>query len=72
MLGQGIVVIATPPGNDGLDTEALDRYCRETLPLYMVPGRFVERDSLPRTPNGKIDRKLLADEIADSFREASA
>jgi len=39
---------------------ALREYLQATLPDYMVPSRFVEVPSLPLSPNGKVDRKRLA------------
>jgi acyl-CoA ligase (AMP-forming) (exosortase A-associated) len=62
-LGQAIVAIVTAPDGRAVDTEELLSKCREALPLYMVPRRIVVRDGLlPRNANGKIDRRLLADE----------
>ena len=69
-LGQAVHVIATPPAVDGdqgvlVDTAALApallAACRIHMPAYMVPAgiEFVP-GPLPRNPNGKIDRKLLA------------
>lgn len=68
-LGQGIILVATPPAGARLDGEALLEHCRQNLPQYMVPLRIEERETLPRNPNGKIDRKLLATEFADAFQE---
>ena len=45
--------------------------CREALPQFMVPHAVVERASLDRNPNGKIDRKKLGDELAGFFEEAT-
>jgi acyl-CoA ligase (AMP-forming) (exosortase A-associated) len=61
-LGQAIQVIATAPdGTAALDTEALLAQCRQRMPAYMVPaGVEPAAGPLPRNPNGKIDRKLLA------------
>ena len=61
-LGQAIQVIATPPPDaQKLDVQALLAECRKHMPAYMVPaGIDQEQGPLPRNPNGKIDRKLLA------------
>jgi len=37
----------------------LKAYLKGRLPDYMVPSAFVVMDAMPRTPNGKIDRKAL-------------
>ena len=68
LLGQAIVVVATGREGADLDADALLAQCRLRLPAYMVPARIVERKrSLPRNPNGKIDRKLLAQEFERLF-----
>ena len=61
-LGQAIQVIATPPaGAEQVDVPALLAACKLHMPAYMVPhGVQVVAGPLPRNPNGKIDRKLLA------------
>ena len=72
VLGQAIVVVATAPARGDLDAQALLAQCRERLPAFMVPARILERKgSLPRNPNGKIDRKLLAQEFQTLFETAA-
>ncbi len=66
-LGQAIQVIATPANQAQTDTgahaAALLAECRTRMPAYMVPaGIELVSGPLPRNPNGKIDRKLLATE----------
>ena len=70
-IGQGIVIVATPPVGGALDAEAVLAACREALPQFMVPHAVVERASLDRNPNGKIDRKKLGEELAGFFEEDS-
>ncbi len=42
-----------------LDTQEVQAYLKSTLPEYMIPAAVVKLDSLPRSPNGKIDRQML-------------
>jgi len=70
-LGQAIRVIATPPeGAAALDIAGLLAECRSRMPAYMVPAGVDERAGpLPRNPNGKIDRKLLATQWVEHHAE---
>jgi len=68
VLGQAIVVIVTARDGVRLDAEALLAQCRQRLPAFMVPARVTVREgSLPRNPNGKIDRKAMAQEMQGLF-----
>jgi acyl-CoA ligase (AMP-forming) (exosortase A-associated) len=60
-LGQRVVLIVS---GDGLDTDALLAVLRQQLPLYMVPSDVIVRGELPRSPNNKLDRNLLRQELA--------
>lgn len=44
-------------------TKAIKKNLKEQVMDYMVPQKFVYVDQLPRTPNGKIDRKGLMGEV---------
>ncbi|TMB88156.1 MAG: amino acid adenylation domain-containing protein, partial [Chloroflexi bacterium] len=43
----------------GLAIDALQQQLRQQLPEYMVPAVFVVLDTLPLSPNGKVDRRAL-------------
>ena len=65
VLGQAVVVVVTPHPGGTLDEAALLAQCRDRLPIYMLPAKIhTRRGSLPRNPNGKIDRKAIAAEFA--------
>jgi acyl-CoA ligase (AMP-forming) (exosortase A-associated) len=69
VLGQAIVVIATPAPNATADSGAVLETCRRQLPLYMVPQHIEWRETIPRNPNGKYDRPKLAQEVKALFAQ---
>jgi acyl-coenzyme A synthetase/AMP-(fatty) acid ligase len=71
-LGQAILVVIHSRAAARFDAEAVLAACRHQLPTYMVPSRVVQWDgNLPRNPNGKIDRKLLAMHFQNTILEAN-
>ena len=62
LLGTAVVAhVALRPGVL-LAPDALRRWCAERLESHMVPVRVVVHgEALPRTPNGKVDRRTLAE-----------
>ena len=68
ILGQAIVVIVTARKDIQLDADNLLAACKQRLPAYMLPSHIEVREvSLPRNPNGKVDRKLLYQEMQYLF-----
>ncbi|GAB6054289.1 acyl-CoA ligase (AMP-forming), exosortase A system-associated [Magnetospira thiophila] len=68
MLGQGILVLATPPDGGVADPEAVLAVCRADLPGFMVPHKVIFVEALPRNANGKFDRQGLAEAHRDLFQ----
>jgi len=58
-LDQRLIAYCVPRKNEKLSISELRHSLSETLADYMVPSAFVQLDSLPQTPNGKIDRLAL-------------
>jgi hypothetical protein len=54
-----LVLYAAVAGDDPTLSARLRERLRERLPGYMLPQHIELLDSLPKTPNGKIDRKAL-------------
>ncbi|NML60189.1 acyl-CoA ligase (AMP-forming), exosortase A system-associated [Massilia sp. RP-1-19] len=70
VLGQAIAVVATPGDSGVPDSAALLAACKARLPSYMLPALVELRPGpLPRNPNGKFDRRMLASELAHLFAE---
>ncbi|MEO8992227.1 MAG: acyl-CoA ligase (AMP-forming), exosortase A system-associated [Nitrosospira sp.] len=73
VLGQAIILIVTPREGSRIDEDALLAACKLHLPAFMLPSSIeCKEGNLPRNPNGKIDRKLLAQELRNTFMETGA
>jgi amino acid adenylation domain-containing protein len=57
--GKQLVAYAVPQTDPGPSQREVRRFLQETLPDYMIPSYFILLESLPRTPNGKVDRQAL-------------
>ena len=69
-LGQAIVVIAYAKQDMPITAAELLAACKPHLPAYMLPAKVVMAEaSLPRNPNGKIDRKLLSTQFEHTFMD---
>jgi iturin family lipopeptide synthetase B len=47
-----------------LPANELKNYLSETLPNYMIPAHFIPIAEIPLTPNGKLDRKALPENLS--------
>ncbi|MPQ34078.1 SagB/ThcOx family dehydrogenase [Clostridium estertheticum] len=45
--------------NKDIPVSVLREYLSNDLPVYMIPAHFVYLNTIPLTPNGKVDRKSL-------------
>jgi acyl-CoA ligase (AMP-forming) (exosortase A-associated) len=60
-LGEAIALVVRPAARDS--EAALRAFLRRQLPNFMQPGPILWRDALPRSPNGKLDRIALRNEL---------
>jgi amino acid adenylation domain-containing protein len=61
----GIFAVAQKSGIDGQKVQA---FCRKLLEAYKIPKYVWFVDSLPKTPNGKTDKKRLIETAANNLR----
>ncbi|MCK4785651.1 MAG: non-ribosomal peptide synthetase, partial [Desulfobacteraceae bacterium] len=54
-----LVAYFVPAPKHTLSITELRKNLRKKLPEFMIPQQFVEIDSLPMTPSGKLDRRAL-------------
>ncbi len=60
-LGEGIALVVRPARRDQEDR--LRAHLKSCLPNFMQPNAIIWRDELPRSPNGKLDRVELKNEL---------
>ncbi|SCK31495.1 amino acid adenylation domain-containing protein [Streptomyces sp. WMMB 714] len=58
-----VAVVVPKPGSAAPSARELGEFAARRLPEWMRPLRYVFRDDLPHTPNGKTDRNTLAAEV---------
>ena len=64
-LGNRVHAVAVVAEGRDPDPEQVRAYCTEQLPQHMVPREVEFVDELPRSPNGKVDYKVLRAERAE-------
>lgn len=57
--GEAVKAVVVPHRRAQLTERAVRRHCAAHLESYMVPSLIELRESLPKSPNGKIDKKAL-------------
>jgi amino acid adenylation domain-containing protein len=62
-LEKWVVAYAAPRPGMEINEGQLREYLQERIPRFMVPSQFVILDNLPKTPNGKVDRRMLPDPV---------
>jgi alkanesulfonate monooxygenase SsuD/methylene tetrahydromethanopterin reductase-like flavin-dependent oxidoreductase (luciferase family) len=68
---QLVAFVSARPGQE-IDPAAIKDHLRARLPEPMVPSHVVAQQSLPRTPNGKIDRNALPSHLDVQARRPAA
>lgn len=54
-------IIAVVACRDEIDDERIRQDLRQIIPDYMIPSVYYQEKTLPKNPNGKIDRRHLAE-----------
>ena len=67
-LGQAVLLIYHAK-DDLHEANQLLSYCKQNLPLYMVPHKLIYMNPLPKNANGKIDRSSLKNQHLELFND---
>lgn len=68
--GEKNLVAYAVPSRDQVPTASeLRSYLKQKLPHYMVPAAFVLLEAMPKTPNGKVDKRAMPVPKQSDFAE---
>ncbi|MCZ2458008.1 MAG: AMP-binding protein [Chitinophagales bacterium] len=69
LLGESVIAVVTLKEGVSLEEKAIHRYCVSRLESFMVPEKIILLEEMPKSPNGKIDKKELKNMLQnDSVR----
>ena len=63
ILGQAVVVFIAPESGIQITEKEVLKYCSQNLESFAMPKTIEILEKLPKTPNGKIDKKQLKESI---------
>jgi long-chain acyl-CoA synthetase len=64
LLGEAVCAFVTVREGEKLNIQQIKHVCSERLENHMVPKHVLLLPELPRTPNGKLSRKLIMEQCA--------
>jgi long-chain acyl-CoA synthetase len=59
IMGEGIAAYVTSYNNTVLDIKTIQNECAKKLEIFMIPQQIIFIDEMPKSTNGKIDKKEL-------------
>ena len=60
VLGQAVKVFVVPKSDNHLTNDRILKFCKQNLEPHMIPKYIEIIPSLPKSSNGKIDKKRLS------------
>lgn len=69
VMGESIVAFVTTNGTAELNEKIIQRKCMSQLESFMVPGKIFLIQEMPKSSNGKIDKKELKKILQNEFNE---
>jgi len=66
---QVVIAVVSPLQDVEVDARELMKYCRNTMPPYMVPEKIEIWERLPCNQNGKLDRAAIKKEVYTKHRK---